>query len=444
MVKDEILQTFETFQQKVHPQDSFWIKNLRAGAISRFAELGFPTLRDEEWKYTSVEPIVKNSFRFTFEPSRNGTRVQKIMPFLFGRGDWNRLVFVNGLYSQELSFLSKEAKDAKILSLREALRSETSKTEACLGRQADFEKNPFTALNTAFIHDGAFIFLPKALLLREPIHLVFLSIAGEEKVISQPRILIVMGEGSEASVIESYISLNPDPYFTNAVTEIALHRGARLEHYQIQQESENAFHIATTEVASERDASFSSHVFSFGAQLSRHNLNVTLKAEGSECTLDGLYVVTARRHSDHHTVIDHTKPRGRSHQLYKGILNDQGRAVFNGKIYVRQDAQKTDAHQTNKNLLLNEGATVDTKPQLEIFADDVKCTHGAAVGQLEEEMLFYVKSRGISEENARGLLTYGFASEVIQGVKLERVRLELDRLLWKMLRTPIPTEVTPS
>lgn len=435
MVKDEILQAFEVFQKEVHSKDPSWIKSLRKGAISHFAQLGFPTLRDEEWKYTNVEPIVKSPFRFTFESSRNGSAIQKIKPFLFGKLDWNRLVFVNGIYSKELSSVSKEAKGVKIGSLRETLLSEPKAVEAGLARQADFEKNPFTAMNTAFIHDGAFIFLPKGVVLKEPIHLVFLSVSGEEKIVSQPRNLIMAGEGSQARLIESYVSLTPDSYFTNTVTEIFLHPGSRVESYQIQRESENAFHVATTRVVSGHDTSFWSYVFSLGARLSRNNLGVSLNAEGGECALSGLYVVTGVRHVDHHTVIDHTKPHGRSRQIYKGILNDKARAVFNGKIFVRKDAQKTDAQQTNKNLLLSEGATVDTKPQLEISADDVKCTHGAAVGQLEEEMLFYVKSRGISEKNARSLLTYGFASEIIQNVKIDSIRSELDQLFWRTLGT---------
>ena len=441
MVKDQILQAFEVFKKTFHSQDPAWIKSLREDAMASFTKLGFPTLRDEEWKYTSVEPLVRDSFRFVFEPSSNGTAIQKIAPFLLGSPNWNRLVFVNGLYAKEESHLSGAAEGLKVGSLKEALRSEPDSIKDFLARRADFKKNAFTALNTAFIHDGAFISLPPGVILEEPIHLVFLSTSGKEKIISQPRKLVIAGEGSQANIIESHLSLNGGIYFTNTVTEIFLHPGARIDYYQIQRESENAFHVAATRVASGRDTSFSSHVFSFGALLSRNNLEVDLNDEGSECVLNGLYVVTDTRHVDHHTVIDHAKPHGRSHQLYKGILSDKGRAVFNGKIVVRQDAQKTDAHQTNKNLLLSEGATVDTKPQLEIFADDVKCTHGAAVGQLEEEMLFYLKSRGIGEENARNLLTYGFASEVIQEAKLEPVRSELNQLLWKALGRSVPAEV---
>jgi len=438
--KDEILQAFEVLQKETHSKDPSWVQSLRQDALSRFRALGFPTLRDEEWKYTNVEPIVKNTFRFVFEPSRNGCAIHSIRPFLFGELNWDRLVFVNGLYVKDLSLHSEKARGVKITSLGEALLSEPDAIRTGLARQANFEKNAFTALNTAFTHDGAFISLPKGAVLETPIHLIFVSTAGKEKIISQPRNLVIAGEGSQGSVIESYLSLTPDPYFTNAVTEIFLNAGARIEFYQIQKENENAFHVATTEVTQGRDARFSSHVFSFGAQISRNNLNLTLKGEGGESALDGLYVVTGRRHNDHHTVIDHTQPHGTSHQLYKGILSDEGRAVFNGKIFVRKDAQKTDAQQTNKNLLLSAGATVDTKPQLEIFADDVKCTHGAAVGELEEETLFYVKSRGISEENARRLLTYGFASELIERVKLGGVRLALEQLLWKALGTPAQTE----
>jgi len=433
MDKDRYLVAFETFEKKTGTLPPSWVSPLRKAAMVRFAELGFPTLKDEEWKYASVEPIAKNSFRFPFEISGDGLTAEKIKPFLFlERG--NRLVFVNGQFRKERSSLSSSFSGVRIGSLQQALTSHSDELEPSLAKQADFQSNAFTALNTAFLSDGVYLSIPKGKVLEEPIELLFFSSSHGERIIAQPRNLILLGEGAQATVIENDVSLEGDDAFTNAVTEIFLAPAARLTHYQIQRQSEKALHVSTTQVSLDRDSHFSSHVFSFGAQLSRNNLNVTLDAEGSRSELNGLYMVGNRQHVDHHTTIDHAKPHGTSQQVYKGVLSGHSRAVFSGKIFVRKNAQKTDAHQVNKNLLLSEGATVDTKPQLEIFADDVKCTHGAAVGQLSEEEIFYVKSRGMGEEAARNLLTYGFASEILNTVKLEPVRSKLDQLIWDRLK----------
>ncbi len=432
MAKEQFLSAFSTFEKEAARRNPPWVLPLQRRAMARLDELGFPTLKDEEWKYTSVEPIVKNSYRFHFELYQDGLTPQKIQPFLFGQ-NWSRLVFINGLYTPELSFLSKKAEGVRIESLREALSSHPELLKSRLAHYADDKSNAFTALNTAFIYDGALIWLPQGKVLEEPIQLLFISVSEGETGISQPRNLIVASEGSQATIVESYFSISGGTYFTNAVTEVFLDRAAALNHYKIQCESEAAFHVATTQVSGQEQASFSSWVFSFGARLSRENLNVILEAEGANASLNGLYFVSGIQHVDHHTVIDHKKPRGLSRQIYKGILDGQSKAIFNGKIFVRPGAQKTDAHQTNKNLLLSQRATADTKPQLEIFADDVKCTHGAAVGQLEKEALFYVKSRGLGEESARSLLTYGFANEVTETVRIDSLREELNQWVLKRL-----------
>jgi Fe-S cluster assembly protein SufD len=252
--------------------------------------------------------------------------------------------------------------------------------------------------------------------------------------------LIVAGEASIATVIESYVSLGEDTYFTNAVTEVFTAPGARLDHYRLQEESEQAFHIATTQVNQQRGSNYTSYAISLGGEIARHNLNVALTDEAIETTIDGLYVVTGNQHTDNHTVIDHQKPHCASHQLYKGILDGRGRAVFNGKVFVREGALLTDARQLNKNLLLSAEAHVDTKPELEIFADDVKCSHGATVGQLEDEELFYLASRGIGQEKARALLTYGFAEDVISKIKLKSIREQLDRIVLDKLNQSLEVE----
>jgi len=293
---------------------------------------------------------------------------------------------------------------------------------------ADYRDQAFTALNTSLVGDGAFVYIPPGKTVEKPIHLLFVSTA-EEPTVSHPRVLIVAGEGSVATVIESYASIGEDVYFTNAVTEVVTERGAVLDHYRLQEESDLAFHIASTEIHQERDSRYFSCAISLGGEIARHNLNVAVADENVETTIDGLYVVAGRQHTDSHMVIDHQKPHSNSFQLYKGILDGKARAVFNGKVFVREGALLTDARQLNKNLLLSAEAHVDTKPELEIFADDVKCSHGATVGQLEDEELFYLASRGIPQEQARALLTYGFAEDVISKIRLKSVREQLDRIV---------------
>ena len=293
--------------------------------------------------------------------------------------------------------------------------------------------NGFTALNTGFISEGAFIHIPRGVKVDQPIQISFVTEGDQPGAASFPRVLVVAEENSSATLVESYSSTGNSAYFTNAVVEIVLADGARLEHYKVQRESQTAFHIATTQADLGPNSSYDSTTITFGARLSRHDYGVTMDHEGVECWVDGLYLVTADQHTDTHSVIDHRKPHCTSHQLYKGILDGKSRAVFNGKVFVRHDAQKTDAMQTNKNLLLSNEARVDTKPQLEILADDVKCAHGAAVGQIDEDELFYLATRGIHPDLARNLLTYGFAEEVIGKIKVESIRAELDEAVLNRL-----------
>ncbi len=439
--KESYLTTFEGFEKRVSAKDPSWVRSLRKGAIERFANLGFPTAKDEEWKYTRVEPIVRTPFKFSLDPSTNGVALSQIESFSFGSLKWPRLVFVNGFYSAKLSDLSGLSGKVKVGSLREAILKEPARVEQHLGRYASLEKNAFGALNTAFVLDGAFIDLGVGESVSEPIHLIFVSSSPEGAVLSQPRNLIVAGKGSSATVIESYVSLADEVYFTNAVTEIVLDEGAKLDHNKLIRESEKGFHIGATHVCGKKGSFLSSSSIAWSGRIARNNLRVLFDAEGSECALNGLYVVSTGQHVDNSILIDHAKPSCTSNELYKGIVNGRGTAVFNGKIIVREDAQKTDAHQVNKNLLLSEEATVDTKPHLEIFADDVKCTHGAAVGQLDEEAIFYLKSRGLREKSARDVLTYGFASDVIQRIKIAPVQKELNRLLAERLQMEVASEV---
>jgi Fe-S cluster assembly protein SufD len=341
----------------------------------------------------------------------------------------NRLVFVNGHFSAQLSRIAKLPAGVIASSLAAAMSGRREKVEPHWARYADYRGQSFVALNTALMDDGAFLFVPAGAVVEAPIHFLFISGAAEEATMAHPRNLIVLERGSRASVAESYLSFDQTAYFTNAVTEIVLEEGAVLDHYKVQLESEKAFHVATQQAHLGRGANFSSHSIALGGALARNDVNASLDGEGGECTLNGLYLTYARQHVDNHTRIDHVKPQCASRELYKGIMGGKSRAVFNGKIYVHKAAAKTDARQTNKNLLLSEEAWVDTKPQLEIYNNDVKCSHGSTIGQLDEDAVFYLRARGIDPRAAIGLLTHGFAADITGRIKSAPVARWVDKLL---------------
>ncbi len=409
-----------------------WLSNLREQAGRRFEQLDFPTTRDEEWKYTNVAPILKLPYCQVFDSDQDGLTAETIEPFTFAETRRSRLVFVNGLFSRALSDLSGLPEKIAVGNLAEVAADRARLLSNHLGVYAGYQNETFTALNTALIGDGAFVHIPEGQTVEPPVHLLFISTA-KEPAAAHPRVLIVAEQGAVATLIESYVSPGDDVYLTNAVTEVFAGRGSVITHYRLQDESERAFHIATTQVFQERESNYTSYAISLGGRIARHNLNVALGDEQTETTIDGLYLATGDQHIDNHTSIDHQKPRCNSRQLYKGILDGKARAVFNGKVFVREGALLTDAQQLNKNLLLSGDATVATKPQLEIFADDVKCSHGATVGQLEEDQIFYLASRGIEAERARALLTYGFAEDVIGKIKLQSVHQQFDKLVLNKL-----------
>lgn len=440
--KENYFSAYKMFAKTREAKDPAWLLNLRQRAGESFEELDFPTTRVEEWKYTNVAPILKTPFRQLLDPELDGLTVEAIAPFTFAESRRSQLVFVNGLFARELSNLTSLAglpAGVTVCNLAEVPAELGKVVSDHLGVYADYRDQAFTALNTANLGDGAFVHIPKGKAVETPVHLLFLSTSAEVTV-SHPRVLIVAEEGSIATVIESYVSPGEGIYFTNAVTEVFTAEGAVLDHYRLQEESERAFHIATTEVHQQRSSNYSSYAISLGGEIARHNLNVAVSDENIETTIDGLYIVTGKQHTDNHTVIDHQKPHSASHQLYKGILDGRGRAVFNGKVFVREGALLTDARQLNKNLLLSAEAHVDTKPELEIFADDVKCSHGATVGQLEDEELFYLASRGLPRERAQALLTFGFAEDVISKIKLKSVRQQLDKMVLDKLHQSLEVE----
>ncbi len=404
----------------------------RKAAIRRFAELGFPTTKDEEWKYTNVAPIARTPFRPASPGEPHGVIEEKLEPVTFGILKCTQLVFVNGHYSPRLSWRRSLPEGVRVTSLAEVQRDDPGSLQA-LGRQARIDSQAFTALNTAFFQDGAFVDLPPGTVLGEPIHLLFLSSAPAEPIASFPRNLILLGERSQATIIESYAALDGGQTFTDAVTEIVLRPEAALDHYKLQREGESAFHVARTEVLQERAANLSSTNFDLGGGLVRNDTNTTFAGEGGELALNGLYMLARKQHVDNHTRIDHAAPSCTSHELYKGILDGSSRGIFNGKIFVRKEAQKTVARQTNKNLLLSKEAFVDSTPGLMILADDVKCNHGSTIGQLSEDALFYMRSRGIDEPTARNLLTFAFAGEMINRVKVAPMRVKVNEMVVRRL-----------
>ncbi len=409
-----------------------WLHAARKGAMVRFVELGFPSRQLEDWRYTNVAPIAKTPFRSAAAPERAPSLPDpEHLPVPLGHD--RRLVFVNGRPSPELSSLAGLEPRARVESLARVLTADPGRIEAYLGRLAAPEEQAFVALNTAFLADGALVHLPRDATLDEPIYLAFLSHPGAEASATHPRVLVVAEPGSRASVVEVYVSLAEGVHFTNAVTEIFVGENAQLEHVKLQCEDDAAFHVGTIQARQERASRFVSYSLSFGAALTRTDVNVLLAAEGAECVLNGLYVGTGNQHVDHHTRIDHARPQGTSRELYKGILDGSARGVFNGRIVVRPDAQKTDARQKNDNLLLAPGADVNTKPVLEIHADDVKCSHGSTVGHLDEDALFYLRSRGLPERQARGLLTRGFATGVTREIADPLLRAAVERLVVKRL-----------
>jgi len=409
-----------------------WLADRRRQALSNFEALGFPTTRDEDWKYTNVQPIVKHAFRPVTETCV-GLLPEDLDLFVCRSMNCHLLVFVNGRFAPQLSDAGRLDEGIDVTSLGLALEAEPDSLQPYLAQFADAGANGFSALNTAFMGDGALVRLPANSRIPDPVHLLFVSTKSQDEVMSQPRNLIVAGENSQATVVESYVGIGDAAYFTNAMTEIRLDAGANLEHYKLQEESRKAYHVSSTQVSLQRNSRFLSHSVSIGGRLARNDINAVFEGEGGECSLNGLYLANGRQHVDNHTRIDHAVPRCTSREYYKGIINDHGRGVFNGFVYVHPDAQHTDAQQSNSNLLLSPDAEIDTKPQLEIYADDVKCSHGATVGQLDEDMLFYLRTRGIGEATARGFLTYGFAQDVIERMTIGPVRDRLEHVLVNLL-----------
>jgi Fe-S cluster assembly protein SufD len=399
-----------------------WLRELRESAMRRFLELDFPTTRQEDWKYTNISAIANSAFRLAISGDAIEFDVEAVRRLLPGSAGAVRLVFIDGHLSNALSSEVTPG-GARAGSIAAFIGSSESSVEAHLARLADYSNHAFTALNTAVVTDGAFIEIPNGAVIDAPIYVVYISTGtGAAATVSHPRSLIIAGHHSQASILEAYIGLGEGRYFTNAVTEIVLGDGAVVAHTKLQQESATSFHIGSLYVSQGRDSSFNSNSIASGGSLVRNDITVVLDGEGADSELNGLYIEKYDQHVDNHTLIDHARPHGSSRENYKGILDGRSTGVFNGSIVVRKDAQKTDARQSNKNLLLSPDAEINTKPQLEILADDVKCSHGATIGHIDQEAIFYMRSRGIDESAARSLMMYAFCNEILERIKPAEVR----------------------
>ena len=404
-----------------------WLNDLRQDGIANFAALGFPTPKQEEWKYTNVEPVVSRQFGIANgESSFTGA---DILSSSFVEPDAPRLVFVNGVYAPALSSVQGLPSEVRLANLSKLLSDDDGVLASRIGRYANHRRNAFVALNTAFVDDGAVVLIPPGCRLLQPIYLVYASGAKNRPIVSHPRTLIIVGAGSEVSIVESYSGVNGESYFCNAVTELIGESDSVAHHYRLQRDGAAAFHTGTLAAHLGRGCHLTAHAVTLSGALVRNDVHVSLAGEGAECVLNGLYLGDDKQHIDNFTEIEHIKPRATSRELYKGILDGASHGVFNGKIVVHKDAQKSDARQTNRNLLLSADALVNTKPQLEIHADDVKCSHGSTIGQLDPDALFYLRSRGLGPDEARSLLSFAFASDIVGRMKVAALRQRLDEYL---------------
>ena len=420
------LETFTDFQKTTPGRDLAWLRKLREDAFARFCEVGFPTTHDEDWRFTNVSTIAKAPFRLAANASHLDKKQLEawLLP-----GAACQLVFVDGHISRELSSLGDLPAGVRVNSLADEINTNPAAVEPHLGRYLNTERDAFAALNTTFAADGAFVHIRKGKVLEQPIHLLFVSTGGVQPLMTHPRNLIVVEEQSQIAIVEDYVSLDGGVAFCNTATELVAAESAVVSHYMIEREDRETFNVSTLRIQQGRSSNVATHSVLLGGGLVRNNVHPVLVGEGAECLINGLFIGVERQHLDNYMLVEHTSPHCDSRQFYNGILDGRSHGVFHGRIIVHKDAQKTDAKQTNRNLLLSDDAQIDTKPQLEIYADDVKCTHGATIGQIDETALFYLRSRGIDEVSARKLLLLAFANECLDRMKEEGVKNYLQGLI---------------
>ena len=439
--KNTFISEFQVFEKNLNGGKNLSVHDVRKASFESFTSSILPSKKDENWKYTSLEDLYSKHFAPVYSNTEPVLSENQISQFLIPNLDVYRLVFVNGIFSPALSDLKNISDVAEVYPLSESIKIHSDFISTLVKDFSKSDKQIFSDLNAAFLNDGAFIRIKNGKIIEKPILLLFISDSKNGSLLNQPRNIIVAGKSSESTVIEQYVSLTDNSvYFTNAVTNLLAEENAVLHHIRIQNESESSFHIGAVQTLQNLNSTINTHSFSLGGEIVRNNIFADLQDLNAAVLLNGLYLGTGKQHIDNHTVINHAKPHCNSIEVYKGILDDQAVGIFDGKIFVLADAQKTNANQSNKNLLLANEAHDDAKPQLEIYADDVKCFHGATVGQLDEEQLFYLKSRGIGEEFARAILTHAFAIDVLNSIKIPEVRSYLDRLIMAKLNSPIEFE----
>ena len=425
-LKTQLIADFKTAEGRMNGEAKSAVHLVRQQALERFDKLGFPTIRHEEWKYSNVKNLVNQAFEFNAVTNFSAKDLEEMaIPNLEG----NILYFINGIYNTELSTIVSPDSELQILTFAEAAKAQPELVEQYFNKYSDYQDNAFTALNTAFAQNGVFVHVPDNKVVVQPVILRFISDARTLNVASQPRNLIVVGKRSEVQIAEAYRSFGDNASFTNAVTEFIVGEESNVHYYKIQNESDKSYHIGTTSVLQAGKSVFTANTVTANGGFVRNNLNIKIDGEYAEANMFGLYIPNGKQHIDNHTAVDHAKPNSNSNELYKGILKGKSTGVFNGKIFVRQDAQKTNAFQSCKNVLLSEDASMNTKPQLEIWADDVKCSHGTTTGQLNDDALFYMQARGISKDSARALLTLAFAQDVIDKFEIVAIKEYLQALI---------------
>ena len=423
---ESYLQIFPAFSQRAAGHNLPWLRKLRENAFARFCETGFPTTHDEDWRFTSVAPIARASFSLAGKPAKISPSELKAWRLESAAA---QLVFIDGQFVRELSQFASLPQNVVVAGLKEEIEKGEPVLEWHLGRYLDMVRDPFSALNTAFAEDGGFVRFGRGTVLEAPIHLLFVSTAADSPRMVHPRNLLIFEQECQATVIEEYVSLGGGTVLSNSATELIVGESGNVSHYMIEREHRDAFNVSTLRIQQARSANVASHSLLLGGGLVRNNVHPVLAGEGGECLINGLFVGNGRQHLDNYMHVEHASPHCSSRQFYNGILDGHAHGVFHGRIVVHKDAQKTDAKQTNRNLLLSDDAQIDTKPQLEIYADDVKCTHGATIGQIEENALFYLRSRGIDEIAARRLLLQAFASECLDRMKPGAARAHAEGLI---------------
>ena len=424
-LKDKLLASFMAFEEKIDTHSE--LHELRSHAIKNFESKGFPTKKEEAWKYTSLNSILKNDFS-VFPKKENAIEFKDVKKYFLHEIDTYKVVFIDGIFSSFLSSTTHEGLDVCLMSSALTKPKYKMVIDTYFNQIASKEES-LTSLNTAFSLEGAYINIPKSKVVEKPIEIIYFSTGNEAALMVQPRNLVIVGENAHVQIVERHQSLNSNPVLTNSVTEIFAQKRAIVDYYKVQNDVQTANLIDNTYIAQKQESRVAVHTFSFGGNITRNNLNFYHQGERIDSTLKGITIIGDKQHVDHHTLVQHATPNCESHQNYKTILDGQSTGVFNGKIFVEREAQKTDAFQQNNNILLGDKATINAKPQLEIFADDVKCSHGCTIGQLDEDAMFYMQQRGIPQKEAKALLMYAFTNEVTSSIKIPELKSKIARII---------------